>query len=117
MSDRTNLCKVSPETKERLNELRGEAKWSEFMEAVADLYEAGVQLKIERYGREASTRHVDIGDTTTVVGDQLVVTVSPGEETFECDECGDEYPLQSVLISDDRTVCGDCVSAEDRIIS
>jgi len=114
---RKNLCKVSPETKTRLNELRGEKSWGEFMREVATLYEEGVQLKIERYGHGTSTQRVDIGDSTTVLSDLMAVTVSPGEQMFECEECGDEYALQSVLISDDRIVCGECITAEDRIIS
>lgn len=40
------------------------------------------------------------------------------DEQYECDECGHEFPLTQVQITNDgeRTVCAGCQTVEDRII-
>lgn len=38
------------------------------------------------------------------------------DDEHVCDDCGDTFPLPQVMISGERTVCGDCVTVEDRII-
>jgi len=120
MSGRTNLCKVSRDLKARLDAVKGDQQWPDFHREVADLYEKGVAVKIERVGNEPELQHVDIGDTTTVVGDLLTVTISPGAEHYECDECGNEFPLKEVLVKENRdgglkrVVCSDCLDIADR---
>lgn len=118
---RVNLCKVPRSLRGRLDAVKGEKNWPEFQEEVADLYESGIAVKIDRVGNDPEMRHVDIGETTTVVGDLLTVTISPGENHYECDECGEEYPLKRVLVKEnrdggiERVVCSGCIGVEDRI--
>lgn len=44
-----------------------------------------------------------------------VKRLMPGKK-YECEECGGEFPPSQVLHSDERTVCSDCMTVEDRII-
>ena len=60
---RKNLCKVSPELKQRLDDQRDGQSWPDFMDDVATLLETGVLVKTERYGQGVNPS----GDAVVVV--------------------------------------------------
>lgn len=118
MSDRVNLCKVSPELKGRLNDVKGDDNWPDFMDTVAEVFEQGVIVKTERMGGHVSKTRLQPGEKHETVGETLAVSVSYAEDKYECDRCGDEFPLSQVLIFDDgdRVVHSGCLDVKDRII-
>jgi len=118
MSDRVNLCKVSPELRDRIDDAKGDENWPDFMKQVADVFERGVIVKTERMGGRVSQTRLEPGETYQMVGETVAVSVAFAEDEYECEKCHDEYPLRQVIVSNDgeRVVCAECSGVQDRII-
>jgi hypothetical protein len=118
MAERVNLCKVSPDLRDRIDDVKSDESWPDFMEKVADVFENGVIVKTERIGGRVSQTRLEPGETHQTVGETLSVSVAFAENEYECERCGDDYPLTEVIVSDggERVVCGGCLDVEDRII-
>lgn len=118
MRKRVNLCKVSPELRDRCDDLRGEKSWPTFIEDVADALERGVSVDVERLGQGRATTELAPGERMEAVSETMAVTVSFAADVYTCDECERDFPISKVLVLDggDRVVCGDCMTVEDRIV-
>lgn len=117
MSDRVNLCKVSPELRERLSEIKGDQTWPNFQEEVADHFERGIDIDIEYADGRSETRTVDLGESTDIITNFVSISIKTGDHGYECDDCERTLPLGQIIVNGNRTVCIECSTAEDRIIS